>query len=83
MIKIEPKHAYGKKVYIKKGFYRGYRAEVKSFKEITLKNQATQEEETYIQYGVKIDNIPLKDLPLGIYEVREDWLIPYRKYIIF
>ena len=73
-----PKYPYGSKVYIKKGFYRGYKAEVKSYEKISLKNTETNEEENYILYNVKIDNVNIKE-----YSVKEDWLIAYKKYIIF
>lgn len=76
---MEPKYSYGKKVYIKLGFYRGYTATINSFKEIKIKIQETNEEVTFIQYGVKILNVPLKEE----YLIREDRLIPYKKYVIF
>jgi hypothetical protein len=76
---IEPKYSYGKQVYIKRGFYRGYRAEIKEYEKVSIKNQETNEEQAYILYRVKIDNVPLKNL----YEVKEDWLTPYRKYFFF
>lgn len=73
----EPKYPYGKKVYIKKGFYRGYIGEIKEFKIITTKNQETSEEEEYILYGLKLENVGLKTL----YEIREESIVPYKKYI--
>ena len=80
---MEPKYNYGKKVYIKKGFYRSFQAEVRSFELVKTKNQKTEELEETIIYNVKIDNVPIKDLPNGMYVVREDWLVPYRKYVLF
>lgn len=77
---MEPKFNYGKKVYIKRGFYRSYTAEVRSFEEVKVKNQKTDEIETTIVYKVKIENVPLKDSKDGLFEIAEDWLIPYRKY---
>lgn len=76
---MEPKYPFGKKVYIKKGFYRSYQAEIKSYTEVKVKNQHTEEEETIIIYKVRIENVGLKEP----YEIREDWIIPYKKYVIF
>jgi len=76
---LEPKYSYGKQVYIKKGFYRGYKAEIKEYEKVSIKNIETSEEQTYILYKVKIDNVPLKNL----YEVKEEWLVAYKKYIVF
>jgi len=73
----EPKYPYGKKVYIKKGFYRGYIGEIKEYEVITTKNQETSEEETYILYRLKLENVGLKIL----YEIREESIVPYKKYI--
>jgi hypothetical protein len=75
---MEPKYAYGMKVYIKKGFYRGYKANIKSYVEVKVKNQKTEEEETIITYTVMIENTPIK-----AYEVIEEWIIPYKKWVIF
>ena len=80
---MEPKYNYGKQVYIKKGFYRSFKAEVRSFEIVKTKNQKTEAEEETILYNVKIENVPIKDLPNGMYLVREDWLVPYRKYVLF
>ena len=80
---MEPKYNYGKIVYIKKGFYRSFKAEIRSFEIVKTKNQKTEEEQETIIYSVKIDNVPIKDLPNGTYLVREDWLVPYRKYVLF
>lgn len=77
---MEPKFNFGKIVYIKRGFYRSYKAEVKSFEVIKTFNQKTGEEMEAILYKVKIDDVPVKDLKDGLYEVAEDWLIPYKKY---
>ena len=49
----EPKYPYGKKVYIKKGFYRGYQATIQSYTEVKVKNQVTDIEESYILYNIK------------------------------
>lgn len=75
----EPKFPYKSQVYIKKGFYRGYKATVESFTPVTIKNQETGEEENYNLYKIKIDGVTLKEL----YEIKEDWMILYKKYILF
>jgi hypothetical protein len=77
---MEPKFAYGNIVYIKKGFFRGYKATIKAFEEIKVKNQKTEEEENFIRYEVTIDEVKDKD---RIQSIREDWLIKYKKYVIF
>jgi pectin methylesterase-like acyl-CoA thioesterase len=78
MIKIEPKYAYGRKVYIKKGFYRGYTAIIRKFDKVTVHNTDKDEDETNIMYEVAVENTPMK-----AYMVREDWIIPYRKWGLF
>jgi len=75
---MEPKYAYGRKVYIKRGFYRGYKADIISYEEVKTKNQKTDEEETVIIYKLRVDDVREKDQ-----HIREDWLVPYRKYIVF
>ena len=75
---MEPKYAYGRKVYIKKGFYRGYKAEIQSFQEVSVKNQKTDEEETIILYTLRIEDVKEK-----VQQIREDWLIPYKKWVLF
>jgi hypothetical protein len=80
---MDPKFNFGKMVYIKKGFYRSYKAEVKSFSIVKVLNQKTGDEQESILYRVKIDEVPSKDLKEGLYDVPEDWLIPYKKYVVF
>lgn len=75
---VEPKYAYGRKVYIKRGFYRGYKADIVSFAEVKTKNQKTEEEYTTIIYTVRVEDVPNKTQ-----EILEDWLVPYKRYIIF
>jgi hypothetical protein len=77
---MEPKFNYGRKVYIKRGFYRTYTADVREFREVEVLNQKTGEKQLEIWYKVKIENVPLKDLKDGLYDVPEDWLIPYKKF---
>jgi hypothetical protein len=76
---LEPKHSYGRICYIRKGFYRGYKAEIKAFEKVTIKIQETGEEQTYIIYKVKIVDVPMKEL----YDIKEDWLVPYKKWVFF
>lgn len=71
---LEPKFNHGKKVYIKKGFYRSYKGEIRSYEEVKTRNQKTDEEETIIQYVIKLDDIKEPQT------IREDWLIPYKKF---
>ena len=75
---LEPKYSYGRKVYIKKGFYRGYTAIIKKFDKVTIHNVEKDEDETNIMYEVSIENTPMKD-----YKVREDWLVEYKKWVLF
>lgn len=80
---MQPKFVFGQKVYIRKGFYRGFHAEIKSFSIVENIIQATGERTLSVMYDVKVDNVPIKDLPNGILTINEEWLLSYKKWGIF
>jgi uncharacterized protein (UPF0248 family) len=74
---VNTKFRHNQEVYIRKGYYRGYKANILDYEVVTTKEQETSFEKTTIIYKLKVQD--LKDF---LY-LAEEYLIPYHKYIIF